>query len=186
MTQITDAKILILSTHGFEQSELEKPLADLKAAGATVHVATPDGQEIKGWDDGNWGGAVPADLSLADVDMNAYDALVLPGGQINPDILRANKDAVALIKAFGKRGAPIAAICHAPWLLIEAGLIEGRRATSYGSIQTDMKNAGALWEDSPVVCDKAIITSRQPEDLDAFVAKIIEEVEEGDHQRKAA
>ena len=186
MTQITDAKILILSTHGFEQSELEKPLKDLKAAGATVHVATPDGEAIKGWDDGNWGASVPADLALGDVVMNDYDALVLPGGQINPDILRANKDAVALIKAFGQRGAPIAAICHGPWLLIEAGLVEGRRATSYASIQTDMKNAGALWEDSEVVCDKAIITSRQPEDLDAFVAKIIEEVREGDHQRKAA
>lgn len=186
MTQITDAKILILSTHGFEQSELEVPRDDLRKAGATVHVATPDGEAIKGWKDGDWGPEAAADLKIADVDMNDYDALVLPGGQINPDILRADDEAVALIKAFGNRGAPIAAICHAPWLLIEAGLIEGRAATSYGSIKTDMKNAGAQWEDSDVVCDRAIITSRSPEDLEAFVAKIIEEVEEGDHARKAA
>lgn len=186
MTQITEAKILILSTNGFEQSELEKPLNDLKAKGATVHVATPDGENIKGWDDGNWGGEVKADLSLADVTVADYHAIVLPGGQINPDILRTNKDAIALIKAFADAGKIIAAICHAPWLLIEAGIIKGRSATSYGSIKTDIKNAGALWEDIEVAIDQGIITSRSPEDLDAFIAKIVEEVEEGKHYRDAA
>ena len=110
----------------------------------------------------------------------------LPGGQINPDLLRANKDAVALIKSFADAGKTVAAICHAPWLLIEAGIIKGRAATSYASIATDVKNAGAHYEDSEVVVDQGIITSRSPEDLDAFIAKIVEEVEEGEHNRKAA
>ncbi|WP_339762003.1 type 1 glutamine amidotransferase domain-containing protein [uncultured Sulfitobacter sp.] len=186
MTQISNAKIMILSTNGFEQSELERPLNDLRAKGATVHVVTPDGEDIKGWDQKDWGNTVPADKALADVSVADYNALVLPGGQMNPDILRANKDVVTLIKEFGASGKPIAAICHAPWLLIEAGLIEGRKATSYASIATDLKNAGAHFEDSEVVVDQAIITSRSPEDLDAFIAKIVEEVEEGKHDREAA
>ena len=186
MTQITNAKILILSTNGFEQSELERPLNDLKSKGATVHVATPDGADIKGWDQKDWGQTVPADKALADVAVADYDAIVLPGGQMNPDILRANKDAVALIKQFADAGKTIAAICHAPWLLIEAGIIEGRKATSYHSIATDLKNAGAHFEDSEVVVDQGIITSRSPEDLDAFIAKIVEEIEEGEHHRVAA
>jgi protease I len=186
MTQISNAKIMILSTNGFEQSELERPLNDLRAKGATVHVVTTDGEDIKGWDQKDWGNTVPADKALADVSVADYNALVLPGGQMNPDILRANKDVVALIKEFGASGKPIAAICHAPWLLIEAGLIEGRKATSYASIATDLKNAGAHFEDSEVVVDQAIITSRSPEDLDAFIAKIVEEVEEGKHDREVA
>jgi len=186
MTQITNAKILILATNGFEQSELERPLADLKAKGAEVHVVTPDGEDIKGWDEDNWGNTVKADKALADAKVGEYDAIVLPGGQINPDILRVNKDAVALIKSFADTGKVIAAICHAPWLLIEAGIIEGRKATSYHSIATDLKNAGAHFEDSEVVVDKGIVTSRSPEDLDAFVAKIVEEIEEGEHERRAA
>ncbi len=186
MTQITSAKILILSTNGFEQSELERPLNDLKAKGATVHVATPDGNDIKGWDNKDWGGIVKADKALADVTVDDYDALVLPGGQMNPDILRANKEAVALVKEFANAGKTIAAICHAPWLLIEAGIISDRKATSYHSIATDLKNAGAHFEDSAVVVDNGIITSRSPEDLDAFTAKIVEEIEEGEHNRAAA
>jgi len=186
MTQITNANILILATNGFEQSELERPLNDLKAKGATVHVVTPDGQDIKGWDQDDWGNTVKADKALADAKVGDYDAIVLPGGQINPDILRVNKDAVALIKSFANEGKVVAAICHAPWLLIEAGIIEGRKATSYHSIATDLKNAGAHFEDSEVVVDKGIITSRSPEDLDAFVAKIVEEIEEGEHDRRAA
>ncbi|QFT58124.1 Putative cysteine protease YraA [Sulfitobacter sp. THAF37] len=186
MTQINEANILILATNGFEQSELEHPLKQLREKGATVHVATPDGNDIKGWDTDDWGGTVPADLALADVNAQSYDAIVLPGGQINPDLLRVNEDAVQLIRTFADAGKVVAAICHAPWLLIEAGIIKGRKATSYNSISTDMKNAGALWEDSEVVADQGIVTSRNPNDLDAFVAKIVEEVEEGKHERRAA
>jgi protease I len=185
MTQISNAKILILSTNGFEQSELERPSNDLKAKGATVHVATPDGEDIKGWDQKDWGKTVAADKALAEVNVADYDAIVLPGGQMNPDILRANKDAVALISNFAHAGRTVAAICHAPWLLIEAGIIEGRKATLYSSIATDLKNAGAHFEDSEVVVDQGIITSRSPEDLDAFIAKIVEEIEEGKHDRDA-
>lgn len=186
MTQIENAKILILATNGFEQSELEKPLHDLKAKGATVHLATPDGNDIKGWDEDDWGDMVAADLKLEDVEPTSYDALVLPGGQINPDLLRANADAIDLIKAFAEHGKPIAAICHAPWLLIEAGLLENRKATSFNSIATDVKNAGAHWVDSEVVVDDGIVTSRSPEDLDAFIGKIVEEIETGMLARKAA
>lgn len=186
MTDINNAKILILATNGFEQSELETPLSDLRDKGATVHVATPDGNAIKGWQGDDWGSDVPADLNLADAKVDDYDAIVLPGGQINPDLLRVNEDAIALIRAFHDHGKVIAAICHAPWLLIEAGVIAGRKATSYGSIKTDVKNAGAHWEDSEVVTDKGIITSRSPDDLPAFVAKIVEEIREGKHDREAA
>ena len=186
MTDITNAKILILATNGFEQSELEKPLNDLRDRGATVHVATPDGNEIKGWDKDDWGNTVPADLALRDVNVDDYQGIVLPGGQINPDLLRANDDAVALIRKFHDSGKTVAAICHAPWLLIEAGIIKGRKATCFSSIATDVKNAGAQYEDSEVVADQGIVTSRSPEDLDAFVAKIVEEIEEGKHDRKAA
>lgn len=186
MTDITNAKILILATNGFEQSELEKPLNDLRDRGATVHVATPDGSEIKGWDEDDWGNTVPADLALRDVNVDDYQGIVLPGGQINPDLLRANDDAVALIRKFHDSGKTVAAICHAPWLLIEAGIIKGRKATCFSSIATDVKNAGAQYEDSEVVADQGIVTSRSPKDLDAFVAKIVEEIEEGKHDRKAA
>lgn len=186
MPKITDAKILIIATNGFEQSELEVPLEDLKKAGATVHVATPDGEDIKGWDKTNWGGTVKSDLPLTKAAPAEYDALVLPGGQINPDLLRINDDAMTLVRSFLHNGKIVAAICHAPWLLIEAGAVKGREATSYRSIKTDLENAGAKWRDQEVVCDNGIITSRSPEDLQAFVAKIIEEVEEGEHHRRAA
>jgi len=186
MTAIDQAKIVIVSTHGFEQSELEVPLKKLREAGATVDVATPDGQAIKGWDKDDWGREVPAEKKIADVSVSDYHAIVLPGGQINPDLLRVDKDAMTLIRAFVESGKPVAAICHAPWLLIEAGAVKGRAATSYPSIRTDMENAGAIWKDEEVVCEEAIITSRNPGDLDAFVSKIIEEVQEGRHERHAA
>lgn len=186
MPNIADAKILIISTNGFEQSELEVPRDKLREAGATVHIATLDGEDIKGWDDGNWGDTAKADLKVADVNPADYHALVLPGGQINPDILRTDDDAVSLVKAFHDAGKTLAAICHAPWMLVQADVIRGRSVTSYPSIRTDVENAGGLWEDSEVVVDQAIITSRNPGDLDAFVSKIIEEVEEGRHARDAA
>lgn len=183
---MTGKSILILATHGFEQSELEVPQAKLKEAGAAVHVASPETGEIEGWDKKDWGRAVKVDKSLEEVRADAYDAIVLPGGQMNPDTLRGNDKAIALIKDFFAQGKVVAAVCHAPWLLIDSGIAKGRRLTSYKTIKQDLVNAGAQWEDSEVVTDKGVVTSRNPGDLPAFVAKIVEEINEGRHERRAA
>jgi protease I len=186
MADITGKKIAILATNGFEQAELETPLRKLREAGAAVDVVAPEAGEIRGWDEKDWGHPVKVDKTLGEVSANDYDAIVLPGGQLNPDYLRVNQQAISFIKDFYQAGKTVAAICHAPWLLIEAGIIKGRRATSYKSIKTDVINAGGQWMDEPVVTDQGLITSRQPSDLDAFSAKIIEEVREGKHQRRFA
>lgn len=186
MPRIDNSRIAILATNGFEQSELTEPKKQLEAEGATVVVVSPETGKIRGWSGDDWGESVDVDMPLAEARVNDFDALVLPGGQINPDVLRVNSDAVTFIRAFFDSGKTLAAICHAPWLLIEAGVVEGREMTSYKSIKTDLVNAGAEWVDREVVCDKALITSRSPEDLDAFCAKIVEEVEEGRHRREAA
>lgn len=186
MSSIENARILIISTHGFEQSELEFPRDQLRVKGAEVHVATPDGKAIKGWEGKDWGREAEADLKIADAKADDYDAIVLPGGQINPDLLRVEEDALNLIKTFHDQGKVIAAICHAPWLLAETGIVKGRDVTSYASIRTDVENAGGTWHDKEVVADQGIVTSRKPDDLKAFVSKIVEEIEEGKHTRKAA
>ena len=186
MTKISDAKILILATDGFEQSELFEPHKQLKAKGATVHVTSPKDGEIKAWDKDHWGDTIAVDLPLSQANADDYDAIVLPGGQINPDKLRVERDALDLIRRFDEQGKPIAAICHAPWLLIEAGLAEERTLTSYESIRTDLRNAGATVVDQEVARDGNIITSRKPDDLDAFVKAITEAVEEGKDDRAAA
>ncbi|WP_137131409.1 type 1 glutamine amidotransferase domain-containing protein [Rhizobium sp. FY34] len=186
MTDIQSAKILIIATDGYERSELRVPLEELRKLGADVKIASMKTGDIKSWDDKDWGDSVPVDMTFKDVNADNFHALVIPGGQINPDVLRTDADAVNLVRAFVKSGKPVAAICHGPWLLVEADALRGRKATSYHSIQTDMKNAGALWEDSAVVTDQGIITSRAPDDLPAFVAKIVEAVQEGRHERRAA
>lgn len=184
--QLDDKKIAILATNGFEQSELEVPRDRLKAAGATVHIVSLEAGEIKGWDEKDWGRAVKVDKTLADVSAYDYDAVVLPGGQINPDLLRVEPKAISFIKDIFNQKKIVAAVCHAPWLLIEAGIARDRKMTSYKSIRTDVINAGGKWEDSQVVVDNGLITSRNPGDLEAFSAKIIEEVQEGRHKQRSA
>ena len=184
--QLDNKKIAILATHGFEQSELEVPRDKLKAAGATVHIVSLQPGEIKGWDKKDWGRPVKVDMTLDQVSADEYDAVVLPGGQINPDLLRVEPKALAFIKDIFNQKKIVAAVCHAPWLLIETGIAKGRKMTSYKSIKTDVMNAGAKWEDSEVVVDNAVITSRNPGDLNAFSAKIIEEIREGKHAQRSA
>ncbi|MGF9692386.1 type 1 glutamine amidotransferase domain-containing protein [Rhizobium sp. 0TCS1.26] len=186
MTDIKSAKILILATDGYERSELRVPLEELRKQGADVKIASLKAGEIKSWDETDWGDSVAVDLTVADVKIEDYHALVIPGGQINPDVLRTDKQAVQIVRDFVSSGKPVAAICHGPWLLVEADALRGRKATSFASIQTDVRNAGATWEDKEVVTDQGIITSRSPKDLQAFVAKIVEEVQEGRHERRAA
>ena len=184
--QLSGKKVAILATNGFEQSELEIPRDRLKAAGATVDIVSPESAEIKGWDKKDWGRSVKVDKTLNEVSADDYDAIVLPGGQINPDLLRVNDKALALITSVFNQKKVVAAVCHAPWLLIEAGVIKGRKVTSYKSIKTDVINAGGRWEDSQVVVDQGLITSRNPGDLEAFSAKIIEEMMEGKHTQRSA
>src|SRR6267142_4073650 len=184
--ELSGKKIAILATNGFEQSELEVPRDRLKKAGATVEIVSLAAGEIKGWDKKDWGRSVKVDKTLNQASANDYDAIVLPGGQINPDLLRVEPKALKFIKDIFNAKKVVAAVCHAPWLLIETGIAKGRRMTSFKSIKTDVANAGATWEDSEVVVDQGVITSRNPSDLPAFSAKIIEEVKEGRHTQRSA
>lgn len=178
MTDIKSATILILATDGYERSELRVPLEELRRRGAEVKIASIRPGEIRSWNEKDWGDTVTVDLQASAVKAEDFDALVLPGGQINPDALRSNEDAVNLVRDFIQNGKPVAAICHGPWLLIEVDALRGRKATSYRSIRTDVRNAGALWQDQPVVVDNGIITSRSPADLPDFIERIVEEVEQ--------
>ena len=172
--QITGKKIAILATDGFEQVELTDPKKNLEQAGAKVDILSIKSGEIKGWDKTDWGTSVKVDRLVTDAKPADYDALVLPGGQINPDKLRIDKNAVAFVKQFVETGKPVAAICHGPWVLIEAGVVQGKTMTSWPSVRTDLANAGANWVDKEVVQDGNIITSRKPEDIPAFSNKLIE------------
>lgn len=166
--------VALLATDGFEQSELMEPKRLLEEAGAQVTVIAPDGkQQITGWNKKDWGEKVAVDQSLDRVKAESFDALVLPGGVMNPDNLRQLPKAVDFVKAFGAAGKPIAAICHGPWTLINAGLVKGRKMTSWPSLRMDLENAGAAWEDSEVVTDGQLITSRKPDDIPAFVDAVI-------------
>lgn len=181
--KLKDSKVAILSTNGFEQSELFEPLKALKEAGADVKIVSPHSDSIKGWSGENWGDSIDVDMTLSEALGRAdeFDALVLPGGVANPDSLRTNEDAIEFTRSFFKAGKPVSAICHAPQLLIECDVLQGREVTSYPSIKTDLKNAGARWVDKECVCDQALTTSRSPDDLPAFIEKTIEEIAEGVH-----
>jgi protease I len=169
MTDLKGKTIAMLATDGFEQSELLDPKQRLEKLGARVEVISPDGkQKIRGWKEKNWGDEVTVDQALSEVDPADYDALVLPGGVINPDNLRREPKAIAFIQAVAKDNKPIAAICHGPWLLAESDLVKGRRLTSWASVKTDLTNAGGQWQDSEVVVDGNLITSRNPGDIPAF------------------
>lgn len=186
MTEITQAKIAILASNGFEQSELQETKKKLEDAGAEVVVMSPEEDQIRGWKDGDWGDSISVDIVLEDTEESDFDALVLPGGCLNSDMLRTNQNVVDYVRDFFGTGKTIAAICHAPWVLVEADVIDGRRITSYKSIKTDLINAGGRWENSGVVVDEALITAQKPEDIEEFCQKIIEEIQEGRHSRYSA
>ena len=166
-------KVAILATEGFEQVELTEPKKALEAAGAATHVISPKGGEIKGWKFTDWGESVKVDKTVAEAKAADYDMLLLPGGVQNPDKLRLDPAAVAFVKSFFDSGKPVGAICHASWTLIEAGAVKGKTMTSWPSLKTDLKNAGANWVDQEVVVDGKLITSRKPEDIPAFNQKLI-------------
>jgi protease I len=166
--------IAILATDGFEQAELTEPRKALQDAGAHTDIVAPKAGRIRGWKSKDWGEEVGVDATLEDADPKDYDALVLPGGVMNPDHLRMDPQAVAFVKAFFDADKPVAAICHGPWTLVEAGAARGHRMTSWPSLQTDLRNAGANWVDEEVVVDGNLVTSRKPDDLPAFNREIIE------------
>lgn len=174
-------RVAVLATDGFEQVELTKPVEALKAEGATVEVVAPKGGEIQGYNHHDKGEMVSVDRELAQANAADYDAIVLPGGVINPDQLRLEPQAIAFIRSFAEAGKPIAAICHGPWTLINAEAVEGKKLTSWPSLEADLKNAGADWVDQEVVVDNGLVTSRKPDDLPAFCAKMVEEFAEGPH-----
>jgi protease I len=179
--ELQNKRVAAIVTHGFEQIELLEPKGALEAAGAKVDVISPEPGKVKGWNHKEWGDQVPVDRALAEAMPGEYDALLLPGGVMNPDHLRMNQQAIRFIKQMFDDGKPIAAICHGPWTLVEADVVRGLRMTSFPSIKTDLKNAGADWVDERVVVDRGIVTSRKPDDIPAFNEKMIEEFKEGKH-----
>jgi protease I len=185
-TPILNKRVAILATDGFEQAELEEPMEALEMAGATVSIVSPKPTKIQGMKHADKGSQFDVDVPLEYARPEDFDALLLPGGLMNPDELRSTPEAVNFVRAFADAGKPIAAICHAPWILIEAGLVKGRRLTSWPAIQTDVKNAGGEWVDEEVVVDRGLVTSRKPADIPAFNAKVIEEIAEGRHAGMAA
>ena len=179
--ELRNKRVAALVDNGFEQSELVEPRKALEAAGAKVDLVSPQDTKVKGWQHIKWGDEFPVNRKLQEARADEYDALLLPGGVMNPDKLRANPTAVQFVKNFVQAGKPIAAICHGPWTLIEAGAVRGRRMTSWPSLATDLRNAGADWVDQECVVDNGLVTSRKPDDIPAFNKKMIEEFAEGVH-----
>lgn len=179
-------RVAILATNGFEESELQSPKEYLEQQGWTAEIVSPESGTIKSWINGNWGKEFNVDKTVDEVSSSDYHALVLPGGVINPDLLRRNEKAVAFVKDFFEEKKPVAAICHGPQTLIEAGVVDGRKLTSFSSVKTDLINAGANWVDEEVVVDNGLVTSRTPKDLPAFNKKMVEEIKEGKHELQRA
>jgi len=186
MAVLTDKKVAILVADGFEQQELTGPREALDAAGAETLIVSPKDGEVEGWNHYDKGDKFPVDVPLASARADDFDALLLPGGVANPDQLRMTPAAVAFVKDFFDAGKPIAVICHGPWTLIEAGVVDGKKMTSWPSVKTDLINAGAEWVDEAVVVDNGIISSRNPDDIPVFNQKMIEEFAEGSHSRQRA
>jgi protease I len=184
--QLNGKRVAILVANGFEQVELTGPKEALEAAGADTDIISPVEKKVRGWEgeDEDWGSKFKVDVPLAEASARNYDALLLPGGVMNPDKLRLEPQAIELIRQFANSGKPIGAICHGPWTLIDAGVVRGRRMTSYPSIKTDLINAGANWVDEEVVVDNGLVTSRKPSDIPAFNRKLIEEISEGIHTER--
>jgi protease I len=178
--------VAIVVANGFEQVEMTDPKKALEEAGAQTDIFSPEKGTVRGWQHTEWGDEFDVDVPLEEADPASYDALLLRGGVMNPDKLRMNETAVRFVKSFFDSGKPVAAICHGPWTLIEAGAVKGRRVTSWPSIRTDLKNAGANWVDREVVVDNGLVTSRKPDDIPAFNRKMIEEFEEGRHEERPA
>ncbi|HET9824092.1 MAG TPA: type 1 glutamine amidotransferase domain-containing protein [Chitinophagaceae bacterium] len=181
MANLNGKTVAILTENGFEEIELTSPRKALEEAGATVHIVSPQKEKVKAWNHDRWSIELAVDKNISDVKAEDYDALMLPGGVLNPDKLRRNQEAVEFAKDFLEAGKPVAAICHGPQLLIETGLLEDRDMTSFPSVQTDLKNAGANCHDREVIVDNGLVTSRSPEDLEAFNEKMVEEIAEGIH-----
>jgi protease I len=179
-------RVAILATEGFEYSELTEPKKALEDAGAKTQIISPKEGKIKGWSKGDWGDSVSVDVNLNSANPNDYDALLLPGGVMNPDKLRMEPGAVQFVRSFFDAHKPVAAICHGPWMLIEAEVVRGRRLTSWPSLKTDIRNAGGHWADEEVITDQGLVTSRKPADIPAFNRKIIEEFAEGKHKAQHA
>lgn len=178
--------IAFLATDGVEQVELTRPWEAIREAGAEVHLISPENGEIRGFNHLDKADRFPVDRSVDDAKASQYDGLCIPGGVANPDALRLNDKAVSFVREFFEQSKPVAAICHAPWLLVEAGVVDGRRLTSWPSLRTDIENAGGQWVDEEVCVDHGLVTSRKPDDLDAFCAKAIEEFGEGRHAEQVA
>lgn len=179
---LNNKKVAVLVTDGFEESEFTVPVKALKDAGATVDVISLEKGKVRSWTKKNWGAEYDVDKTVDEVNAQDYDALLLPGGVMNPDKLRTNTDAVSFVGGFFEDSKPVAAICHGPWTLIETGELKGRKLTSYRSLKTDLVNAGANWVDEEVVVDEGLVTSRTPDDLPAFCKKMLEEISEGKHE----
>jgi protease I len=176
--ELRGKKVAILVANGFEQVELTEPQRALEEAGAKTFIVSPEKGQVRGWDMTEWGDSIEVGIALEEADADEFDALMLPGGVMNPDQLRINDKAVEFVKEFFAEAKPVGAICHAPWTLIEAGVVEGRTMTSYPSVRTDLRNAGANWVDKEVVVDNGLVTSRSPEDLKAFCTMLIDEIRE--------